>query len=90
MEQQLSFDFGVTAEESCMMCHLSSECSGCCKVCKSDGNCRVQRCGQAMRECDSNRLSTWLCLVNTYKELNDVAHRVLTKRQIKQYKIKKL
>lgn len=90
MAKQLSlFDFGVTAEESCMMCHLSSECNGCCKTCNSD-TCNGQICGQPMREYESERLSTWLYLVNTTKDLNKLAHRVLTKRQIKQYKIKQL
>lgn len=45
---------------------------------------------QPMREFESERLSTWLYLVNTTKELNKLAHRVLTKSQIKQYKIKQL
>lgn len=43
-----------------------------------------------MRVYESERLSTWLYLANTTKELNKLAHRVLTKSQIKKYKIKQL
>lgn len=32
MEQQrFLFDYGVTPEQACIMCHFSSECGGCCE-----------------------------------------------------------
>lgn len=35
MKRQLTFtfDYGVTPEQACIMCHLSSKCSGCCVRC---------------------------------------------------------
>lgn len=33
-------DFGVTREQACIMCHLSSGCGGCCEKCRKEkGHC---------------------------------------------------
>ena len=42
--KQLSFDFGVTPEQSCIMCHLASECSGCCNKCIAEADLAVTVC----------------------------------------------
>ena len=89
MSTQLSIDFGVTEEEACMMCHLSSECGGCCAKCGMKCS-SVQLCSQSNRGSQTERLKTWLYLVNKYRESNVVAHKVLTPEQIKRYKIKRL
>ena len=38
MSMQLDFlyDFGVTREQACIMCHLSSGCGGCCEKCRKE------------------------------------------------------
>ena len=43
----------VSSEAICMMCHLSSECSGCCRVCKK-------------KQCNGGRQ---LCLINDKGQL---------------------
>ena len=56
MEKQLTFifDYGVTPEQACIMCHLSSECSGCCVRCHK--GCEGQRRGRcAMGSVDIQR-----------------------------------
>ncbi len=66
MDGQLSFNFsfGVTREQACVMCHLSSECEGCCLKCKK-GNCAGQVCSQSTRDHDGQRFLTWIYLVKT-------------------------
>lgn len=66
--KQLNFDFGVTPEQSCIMCHLSSECSGCCNKCIAEG----RPCSNSMQSCsrpnaafEQNRWNNWLYLVAT-------------------------
>lgn len=64
-ELELNFDYGVTKEQACIMCHLSSECDGCCLKCKDD-NCEGQRCSQPFRDYDGQRFETWIWLVKTF------------------------
>ena len=70
---QLSFDFGVTPEQACIMCHLSSNCNKCCKQCVSKGTqCdnSMQECSQTDLEYQGARWETWLHLVAVhYPEL---------------------
>lgn len=66
--KQLSLNFGVTPEQSCIMCHLASECSGCCNKCIAEG----RPCSNSMQSCsrpnaafEQNRWDNWLYLVAT-------------------------
>ncbi|MBR4828196.1 MAG: hypothetical protein IKZ92_00120 [Muribaculaceae bacterium] len=89
--EQLSIHFksyGVNAEQACIMCHLSSECGGCCAKC-SNNTCGGQVCSQSGKDTDGNRWDAWMHLVSTYKELNRVAMNVLTPEQRKRYGIKR-
>lgn len=68
--KQLQFDLqcGVTKEQACIMCHLSSECSGCCVKCRAENknnDCSVQSCSLLSMEHDGNRWNTWMYLVAT-------------------------
>lgn len=56
--------YGVSREQACIMCHLSSECSGCCLQCKN-GHCQGQACSQPFRETEGERWETWMYLVGT-------------------------
>ena len=63
---QLAFDFGVTAEQACIMCHLSANCGDCCVKCQASG----KTCGNSMQICSQvdldqqgARWSTWMHLV---------------------------
>lgn len=71
--KQLSFDFGVTPEQSCIMCHLASECSGCCNKCIAEGRpCSnsMQSCSRPNAEFEQKRWENWLYLVaNSLTEL---------------------
>ena len=74
--KQLEIDFGtygVTREQACIMCHLSSECSGCCIKCIAEGrngSCNGQTCSQLTRDNEGKRWETWIHLVkNNLPEL---------------------
>ncbi len=60
MKRQLTFtfDYGVTPEQACIMCHLSSKCSGCCVRC--DKGCEGQICSQESRNEDGQRWEAWI------------------------------
>ena len=62
-EQRFNFDYGVTPEQACIMCHLSSECGGCCQKCKKDG-CHGQLCSQPGRDHMGQRWETWIYIVS--------------------------
>lgn len=68
--RQLSFGFsyGVTKEQACIMCHLSSECGECCIKCKKFGknmSCNGQACSQPFIDNEGVRWDTWMKLVRT-------------------------
>ena len=58
-----------TKEEICIMCHLSSECDGCCKKCKQTCNAK-QYCGNDGTD-QTERLQAWTEIVLEQK-LNEV------------------
>ena len=64
--QSLELEYGVTREQACIMCHLSSGCEGCCLACKKDGGCQGQACSQPFRDHEGVRFETWMRLVKTY------------------------
>lgn len=57
----IDFNRDPTNKEICMMCHFSSECDNCCKICKEKCNtgqvCQIGIKGQA------NRLNAWMDIV---------------------------
>lgn len=59
-----------TDDEICMMCHLSSGCSGCCKHCKQQCNshqvCQIGVTGQA------DRLASWLKIISNQEVETDI------------------
>ena|GEM_PF-2433645 len=64
--QSLDLEYGVTREQACIMCHLSSECGGCCLTCKKEGGCQGQACSQPFRDHEGARFETWMWLVKTF------------------------
>nr|DAG08000.1 MAG TPA: hypothetical protein [Caudoviricetes sp.] len=64
----LNLDYGISKEQACILCHLSSECEGCCVKCKAENKndgCSGQACSQPFREKEGNRWDTWMHLVST-------------------------
>ena len=64
----LNMEYGISKEQACILCHLSSECAGCCVKCKAEnknGSCYGQTCSQPSRVHDGRRWDTWMYLVST-------------------------
>lgn len=64
----LNLDYGISKEQACILCHLSSECEGCCVKCKAENKndgCSGQACSQPFREKEGNRWDTWMHIVST-------------------------
>lgn len=64
----LNLDYGISKEQACILCHLSSECEGYCVKCKAENKndgCSGQACSQPFREKEGNRWDTWMHLVST-------------------------
>jgi len=67
-DNRLNFEYGVTREQACIMCHLSSECIGCCVRCKAEGkngSCYGQTCSLPTRDHEGRRWEVWIYLVAT-------------------------
>ena len=62
IQLSLNMDYGVTREQACIMCHLSSGCPNCCAKCKKDG-CQGQLCSQQFRDMDGQRWEAWIHIV---------------------------
>ena len=69
----LTFDYGISREQSCILCHLSAECEMCCVKCQAEnknGSCPGQLCSQPMRHHDGQRWDAWMhILENMLPEL---------------------
>jgi hypothetical protein len=64
----LNLEYGISREQACILCHLSSECDGCCVKCKAEnknGSCYGQTCSQPSRVHEGSRWDTWMYLVST-------------------------
>lgn len=64
---EFKFNYGLSKEQACILCHLSSECSGCCVKCrteKKNDSCQGQTCSQPFREQEGARWDTWMYLVS--------------------------
>lgn len=59
--EHIDFNREPTNKEICMMCHFSSECGKCCKICNDQCNgkqhCQIGVSGQA------DRLGSWMDIV---------------------------
>lgn len=70
-EGQLELDmkeYGISREQACILCHLSSECGGCCVKCKAEGKsgtCYGQECSLPSRDHDGQRWDAWMHIVST-------------------------
>lgn len=69
----------------CIMCHLSSECSKCCRICNNLCN-EAQVCMQGAKE-QYERWRSWIDVVETnnrYKQLfNDLQKNIPTRESVK-------
>ena len=69
----LNMEYGISKEQACILCHLSSGCSGCCVKCMAEeknGSCYGQTCSLPRRDHDGQRWDTWMYLIpNFYPEL---------------------
>ncbi len=65
IQQELRMDYGITREQACILCHLSSECSECCLKCTKSNGCQGQNCSQPFRDHEGQRWDTWMYLVAT-------------------------
>lgn len=64
----LDMDYGISKEQACILCHLSSGCAGCCVKCKAEnksGTCQGQNCSIPSRDHDGQRWNAWMHLVST-------------------------
>jgi len=57
---QREIDFGITPEQSCILCHICSECPDCCLKCDHENGCQGQSCSQPYRENDTCRWMSWM------------------------------
>lgn len=69
-ETQLSLDmdYGISKEQACILCHLSSECEGCCVKCMAEnknGSCNGQSCSLPFKEHEGQRWDSWMYIVST-------------------------
>ena len=89
MPLQKSFDFAVTAEMACVMCHFSSECGGCCNKCRAAGTeCGSQQlCSQPSRRYDADRWASWIAIVRSNPAFNNLK-RYIPKEWRKSLKIR--
>lgn len=68
-QTELRLEWGVSREQACVMCHLSSGCGGCCVRCKAEGkngSCYGQICSQPTRDHQGHRWEAWMYLVGTF------------------------
>lgn len=74
MIEQYRIAFIPTDSEICLMCHLSTECRGCCLVCRHQKTCAsAQLCAfESDRQIETTRWEAWMSIIeNTeyYKTL---------------------
>lgn len=86
----LSLDYGISREQSCILCHLSSECGGCCARCDHKDGCQGQSCGQPFRDKEGQRWDTWMYLLGQYEHIQVCAKKVIPAPLAKKYGISKI
>lgn len=62
-QTSLSFNYGISREQACILCHLSAECSGCCSKCDRPNGCQGQICSHPSRNVDGQRWDAWMHLL---------------------------
>ena len=62
---ELHFQYGISSEQACILCHLSASCSGCCLKCGKKEECQGQVCSQPFKDHEGQRWDTWMYLVTT-------------------------
>ena len=86
----ISFDYGISREQACILCHLASECGGCCAKCDHHDGCSGQSCSQPGRDHDGQRWDTWMHLVSKYSHVQQYARKVIPANLQKKYGIGRL
>ena len=62
-QTSLVFDYGISREQACILCHLSSECGGCCSKCDHQNGCHGQLCSLPSRNIEGQRWDAWMRLL---------------------------
>ena len=73
----LTLDYGISREQACILCHLSSGCGGCCVRCNHDNGCQGQCCSQPTRHIEGQRWGAWMNLVRKYSDIRQCAVKVI-------------
>lgn len=90
LQTSLTFNYGISREQACILCHLSSECSGCCAKCEHPGSCGIQSCSQPKRDHEGLRWDTWMHIIRNQPHVKEYAVKVITPELRKKYGINKL
>ena len=90
LQTTLTLDYGINREQSYILCHLASECGGCCAKCNHNNGCHGQSCSQPGRDHDGQRWDTWMSLVSKYPHIQQYARKVIPANLRKKYGINKL
>lgn len=64
---ELNLDYGISKEQACILCHLSSGCEGYCMKCKAEGKngtCCGQNCSIPSKGHYGKRWDAWMYLVS--------------------------
>lgn len=83
-------NYGISAEQSCILCHLSSECGGCCASCHERCSNSSQLCSRPMRDVEGSRWNSWMYLIKNYEHIKELAKKVIPAEMRKKYNIDKL
>lgn len=62
---ELHFQYGISSEQACILCHLSASCSGCCLKFEKKEGCQGQVCSQPFKDHEGQRWDTWMHIVTT-------------------------
>lgn len=89
-QTSLNFEYGINREQACILCHLSSECGGCCAKCDKREGCTGQTCSQPTRDNEGQRWDAWMHLVGNYPHIQQYAVKVISPDLRKKYGINKL
>ena len=90
LQTSITFNYGISREQACILCHLSSECGGCCCKCDKSGGCQGQTCSLPTRDLEGQRWDTWMHLVANYDHIKENARKVIPADLQKKYGINKL
>ena len=86
IQLSLNLEYGITKEQACILCHLSSGCPRCCLRCNGENSCNGQLCSQPARDYEGQRWDTWMHLLRHYD--NSELVKVIPANLRKKYNIK--